>query len=864
MKRFPLFILLLSVCFTNLFALPVRKDLNENWKFKQVRGYNWYPATIPGGVHTDLMANKIIDDPFFRLNERGMQWIDKEDWLYETTFEVDANILQKENIVLRFDGLDTYADVTLNGTKILSANNMFREWTVNVKSLLKAAGNKLEVYFYSPTRLGMAEWEKIPFHYQAVNDQSENGGMFDRQVSVFTRKAGYHYGWDWGPRLVTSGIWRPVYLEAWNEARIENVFYNQVNVTKEKASIDAVVEVFADKDMTASVFVMNQTDKQIAAKKQISLKRGLNTIHLPLEMKKPKLWWSNGLGEPFLYDFSTYISAGNTELDKENTKLGIRSLKVVMKPDQYGETFYFELNGTPVFAKGANYIPCDNFLTRVTDSIYEKTILDAVNANMNMLRVWGGGIYENDIFYDLCDQYGIMIWQDFMFGCSMYPAEGELLENIRLEAIDNVRRLRNHPCIGLWAGNNECLDGWFHWGWKESIEKQNPEYAATMYRQFREQYFKVLPAVIEQYAPGVCYRPSSPYTDETGTSTNTKGDMHFWRVWQGAEPLAGFERQTARFLSEYGFQSFPEYQSIKKYAPEPGDWNVTSEVMMSHQRGGMNANNRINDFIVKEYREPKDFESFIYMSQLVQADAMKMAMEAHRRTMPFCMGSLVWQHNDCWPVASWSSRDYYGRWKAQHYFTVKSFADILISPIEEKGELQIFIISDRLNATPGKLVIQTVDLNTGIIAQQEEQINVPANTSTLVWKKQADQFLNGQSRDNVVIHIEFTDKSGKTYENNRFLDLNKNLRYANAQITHATAPVNDGYELSLTSDKFARGVFVSLNGHDQFVSDNYMDLMPGKTVKVKVTTDLNPADFEKNLKIISFVNSHYQTAVKLK
>ncbi|MDR1631370.1 MAG: glycoside hydrolase family 2 protein [Dysgonamonadaceae bacterium] len=856
MKRLTLFIFLISVCFTNLLSLPIRKDLNENWKFKQVRGYNWYPATVPGVVHTDLLANKIIDDPFFRLNERGMQWIDKEDWLYETTFDADENILQKGNIVLRFDGLDTYADVSLNGTKILSADNMFREWTVNVKSLLKAIDNKLEVHFHSPIKIAMPMWEAIPFRYQASNDQSENGGVFDRQVSIFTRKAGYHYGWDWGPRLVTSGIWRPVYLEAWNEARIENMFYRQVHVEKEKASIDAIVEISADKNTSASVFVLNHTDKRMEAKKQISLKKGLNIVHLTFEMKKPKLWWSNGLGEPFLYDFSTLLSVNNTELDKKSLKLGVRSLKVIMNPDQYGETFYFELNGVPVFAKGANYIPCDNFLTRVTDSIYEKTILDAVNANMNMLRVWGGGIYENDIFYDLCDKYGIMIWQDFMFGCSMYPAEGQLLENIRLEAIDNVRRLRNHACIGLWAGNNECMDAWFNWGWKREMERLNPEYADTMWKQFKAQYFETLPIVVEQYAPGVCYRPSSPYTDEKGSRINTTGDMHFWTVWQGAEPLAGFERQTARFMSEYGFQSFPEYQSVKKYAPESGDWAVTSEVMMSHQRGGMNANNRINDFIMKEYREPKDFESFTYMSQLVQADAMKMAMETHRRTMPFCMGSLVWQHNDCWPVASWSSRDYYGRWKAQHYFTVKSFADVLISPIEEDGELRIYAISDRLQATSGRLLIQTVDLNTGIIAQQEEQINIPANTSALVWEKQTAQFLNGRNRNDVVVHIEFTDQNGKTYENNRFLDLNKNLRYTNAQITHTTTSVNGGYELSLTSDKFARGVFISLNGKDQFVSDNYMDLIPEKTVKVKVTTALNSSDFEKNLKIVSFVDAH--------
>src|SRR5690554_1950226 len=521
-------------------TLMQRKELHEGWTFKQDRGYNRYSATVPGIIHTDLLNNKLIEDPFFRLNERGMQWIDKEDWVYETVFDVEQSIFGKDNIDLCFEGLDTYADVTLNGAKIITADNMFRRWTVNVKGLLKPTGNKLEVYLHSPIKKGMPLWDALPFPYRASNDQSVNGGVFDKKMSVVTRKAGYHYGWDWGPRLITSGIWRPVYLQAWNNARITDVHYTQTSVTARLAQLDVTVEVIADKDITTSLSLVNQTDNRTEVSKRISLKKGLNKIPLSFRMKSPRLWWTNGLGEAFLYNFTTRLTIENNLTDTHEQQLGIRSVKVITKPDQYGESFYFELNGKPLFAKGANYIPCDNFLTRVTDSIYEKTILDAVDANMNMLRVWGGGIYENKIFYDLCDKYGILVWQDFMFACSMYPTEGDLLENIRQEAIDNVRRLRNHTCIALWCGNNECLDAWFNWNWKNREEESNPDAATIQWKQFKDLYFDMLPAVVEKYQPGVCYRKSSPYADDQGTRNHTIGDMHYWEVWQGLKPLNQF------------------------------------------------------------------------------------------------------------------------------------------------------------------------------------------------------------------------------------------------------------------------------------------------------------------------------------
>lgn len=847
-------LLLVAIQFSMMDAHPLQQFIHEGWTFRQARGTNWYPATVPGVVHTDLLNNGLIEDPFYRLNERGVQWVDKEDWMYRTTFDVSPELLSKENIILRFDGLDTYADVTLNGKKILSADNMFREWQADVRSLLKLKDNQLEVYLHSPIKIAMPKWEAVPFRYRSSNDQSENGGLFDRKVGVFVRKAGYHFGWDWGPRLVTSGIWRPVTLEAWDDARINDVFYNQKAVTEREASIDVVVELLADKEVTAELKVVNRTDHRTENRKSVRLIKGLNKVPVSFTMKKPKLWWTNGLGEPFLYDMAVTLYLNGTEVDVKEQKLGIRSLKVITAPDRYGESFYFELNGKPLFAKGSNYIPCDNFLPRVTDSIYDKTIRDAVAANMNMLRVWGGGIYENDLFYELCDEQGILVWQDFMFACSMFPAEGDLLENIRREAIDNVRRLRNHACIALWCGNNECLDAWFNWNWKPTYDRQNPAYSELIWKQFKDQYFVTLLQVVEEYHPGACYRKSSPYSDDKGTRNHTVGDMHYWEVWQGLKPLSEFNKERSRFFSEYGFQSFPEFESIKRYAPHAGDWELTSEVMMAHQRGGTAANKRINDFLLTEYRKPKDFRAFTYMSQLLQADAMKMAMEAHRWDMPYCMGSLVWQHNDCWPVASWSSRDYYGRWKAQHYFTVKSFDDILVSPIEKsKGLLEVYAVSDRLKQTSGTLTVRVLKLTGGTVKQVVKKVNVPANTSMSIWTGDMDELLGGLSGTDVVVNVNYKDKGGREYTNNYFLAKQKDMHYPEARIQKEIIPVGGGYEVILSSDVFARGVFVSIEGDtDNFVSDNYMDLLPDEPVKVRVNTSLASSPFAANLKVVSF------------
>lgn len=831
------------------------KNLHEGWKFRQARLTNWYPATVPGVVHTDLLQNKIIEDPFFRLNERGLQWIDKEDWVYETCFTLAADMMRKENMELVFEGLDTYADVYLNDECILKADNMFRRWSIPVRQYIREENNILKVYFHSPVKIDVPKWDALPYQYPASNDQSENGGLFNKKISIFARKAGYHYGWDWGPRLVTSGIWRPVYIRAWSDLRINDVFIEQKEVGAGRAVIAGHVELDADKDMNGVlVTITDEVTGRVLGEWQADLKRGTNRVTVDFVLHKPKLWWSNGLGEPFLYRFRTDIIAGGELLDSKTERVGIRSLKVVHQPDKDGHTFYIELNGRPVFAKGANYIPSDNFLPRVTPENYKKTILDAAGVNMNMLRVWGGGIYENDVFYDLCDEYGIMIWQDFMFACSMYPAEGALLDNIHQEAVDNVKRLRNHACIALWCGNNECQDAWLGWGWKCEIERQNKEYADKIWAQYRQQYHVTLPGVVREYAPGTFYWPSSPFAFEGEMSGTTDGDRHYWSVWHGKAPISDYDSEKSRFFSEYGFQSFPEFESVKRYAPYPEDWDIRSEVMMSHQRGGDHANGLIETYLLNEYKKPRDFRAFLYMNHVLQGDAIKTAIESHRRQMPYNMGTLFWQHNDCWPVASWASRDYYGRWKAQHYYVRKAYDDILISSVVEGDDLKVYAVSDRLENTSGRLQLQVCQFDGTVVHHWGKSVGISGNDSRVCFSAPLAKLLEGADRGTVYVRVDYTDKSGRVYHNNYCLGKQKDMDYPKVDLQTEVRSIEGGYEVTVSADKFARAVCLSVADNESVYSDNYFDVQPKSSVQVQVRTRLSAEAFNGSLRLTCLNN----------
>jgi len=845
------------VMLTLVLSLPLsaqeRQYLHDGWTFGESRFPNRYTAQVPGVVQTDLLRHGLIDDPYVGMNERKVQWVDKEDWIYETTFWVDEHLRTAEHVELCFDGLDTYADVFLNDAKILSADNMFRRWRVSVKPLLKAGDNVLRVYFHSPVKIDMPKWEKLPHLYGAANDQSENGGLMDRKLSVFARKAGYHYGWDWGPRLVTAGIWRDVYLESWSQARITDIHLRQREVSARKALLTNVVEVESDREVAEAVItVANKENGRVIATKKCRLQKGINTIPVEFTVKHPQLWWCNGLGQPHLYTFTTRVAVGDKQLAQQEKRVGLRSVQLVMAPDAQGhQQFYFVLNGVRVFAKGTNYIPQDNFLTNVTPERYRQTLQDALLANMNMIRVWGGGIYENDLFYDLCDELGLMVWQDFMFACTTYPAEGAWLESVRQEAIDNIRRLRNHPSIVLWCGGNECTDAWYNWGWKARMEKDNPEGARLVGPQQEHLYYDVLQDVTRQQIPDDIYTVGSPFSVRGRGSDGINGDRHFYGVGHRRMPVSAYNQEKAHFFSEYGMQSFPEYSTVLRFAPDVTTHDISSGVMMWHQRGGVAANQTIEWYVNSEYGQPRDFRQFLYASQLLQGDAMRTAIESHRRNMPYCMGSLLWQHNDCWPVASWSTRDYYGRWKAAHYMVRHAFEPLLCSAIAQGDSLQVYAVSDHLRPLQGMLTLIVYRLSGAVVNTVTQKVTIPANTSTKVLEEPLAALLKGQQREDVVVHMELKVPAVATYQANSFLCLPKNLRLSPVQPDVQVEPAEGGCRITLQAPQFVRALALSVDGAEYRLDHNYFDLLPGIPFTCKMRTTLSPESVRKRLTVYS-------------
>lgn len=854
---------------------PVTKiELNSDWKFRQSGSENWYPAAVPGCVHTDLLKNNLIQDPFYRTNEKQLQWIDKNDWEYESTFNLNENfLLNNQKIEIEFHGLDTYADVSLNGSRILSADNMFRVWRIDCKDFLKPGINRLNIIFHSPVKTDIPKLQALGYQLPATNDQSENGGLDDQKISVFARKAPYHYGWDWGPRFVTSGIWKSVNLIAWNRAKIDNVQFVVSSLTSDLAAVNARLEINSSVEATVNLRLVSRNTNEELLNKPVRLKPGLNLISAFFEIKKPKLWWPNGLGEHYLYSIESSINDANDLLDLYTGKLGLRTVDLVREKDDSGTGFYFKVNGKPVFMKGANYIPSDIFLDRVTAEDYEKLIRSAYESNMNMLRVWGGGIYEKDIFYDLCDQYGILVWQDFMFACSMYPGDEQFLENIRQEAVDNVKRLRNHPSIALWCGNNEIEDAWANWGWKHNFSFSQQK---TIYDTYKEIFLNILPEVCREFDGTRAYWPSSPSSDFGRPSGSNSGDMHYWGVWHAKEPFENFDKKVGRFVSEYGFQSFPEFKTVKSYTL-PEDWDIESEVMAAHQRSGI-GNLRIRDYLKMYYKTPKDFQSFLYAGQVLQAYGIKQAIEAHRRNMPYCMGTLYWQLDDCWPVASWSSIDYFKRWKAQQYIAKKAFQNVLISPVEKDGLLRFYVISDLLDDFTGEITIKTIDFSGKELYKKTLPVLVKAASGRSYLSLSLNELLAGGNKDNSAVLAQISSDGEVLSENLFYFKKPKDLELEDPGIKFRVSRSKEGYIIDVSSVKLAKDVFLSLEDNSRtetksgflaeslkiegfykdegFFTDNYFDLVPGSTKKVILRTSADIPEIEKRLKVISLVDSY--------
>ncbi len=816
----------------------IRIGLESGWHFREVGKEDWHPATVPGCVHTDLLNDKLIEDPFYRDNEQKLQWIGKTDWEYQTTFSVTPALLNHNHLELVFEGLDTYANVFLNDTPLLSADNMFRTWRVDARRVLHAGTNTLRIRFRSPITEVLPLMAKINYQLPSPNDQGE-------KTYPYTRKAAYHFGWDWGPRFVTSGIWKPLYIEAWDDARIEDLHILQKQITSAAASLTADLEIVSDSSVEATVVIDNLTSKTVAAQSKIKLSAGANHIPLDFVIQHPSLWWPNGLGPQNLYSFRARLLVNGKLSDTASTRTGLRSLELRQQADKEGKSFEFIINGVPVFAKGGNWIPADSFTTRITKEKYRYLLQSVRDSNMNMLRVWGGGIYESNEFYDLCDEMGILVWQDFMFACSMYPGDQHFLDNVRAEAVDNVKRLRNHPSIVIWVGNNEVDTAWRNWGWRKNLP-------ASLWDDYKKIFHGVLPEVCAALDPSRPYWPSSPFGGMEGDPDSLKsGDMHYWQVWHAAEPFSVYEKQHPRFMSEYGFQSFPQLESVDQYT-QPSDRDIQSPVMMAHQKHPR-GNQLIREYMLREYPQPKDFESFLYASQVLQAEGIKIGAEHFRRIMPLNMGSLYWQIDDCWPVASWSSIDYYGRWKALQYYARRFYSDLLISPFVENGDMNFYIVSDRMKETAAQVNISLLDFDGHVLTTTSKNIAVAPLASKSYLSIPVSKLLEGRDKKSVMVSCELL-VNGKTASRNEyFFEPFKNLNLPAPQITSDVVPTRGGFKIALTSDKFAKAVYLSLPNADGFFSDNYFDLLPGQKMEVEFHTraSLTLNDFRNRLKVRS-------------
>lgn len=724
-----------------LWSQNSERNLNsENWSFKKISDSNWLPAKVPGTVHTDLYNNKIIPNPFFGNNEKDLQWIENETWEYQTSFKISKEELKNQNTILQFEGLDTYAEVFLNNKKILDANNMFRTWKVDVKNNLKVGKNNLKIVFKSAVEIGKAKAQKLPY-------------TLPEKERIFSRKAQYHFGWDWGPRFVTSGIYRPIKLHFWNNATLENIKYEQEELNEVIAKLNFKVTIDCQ-------FAGNYDLKINGFQKAFELKKGINSIDFPYEIKNPKLWWTNGLGNANLYPFEISLSKSKAQLSIKKMNIGLRTIELIQEKDNIGKSFYFKLNGKPVFMKGANYIPPDSFLSSAKTSTYKEIVKNAVDANINMLRVWGGGVYAEDTFYDECDKNGILVWQDFMFACAMYPGDEEFLDNVKNELIDNVTRLQSHPSIALWCGNNENDEGWHNWGWQKQF-KYSKQDSTQIWNDYEKLFHQLIPKTLDSLLAKKenRYWPSSPSIGWGKKESLTQGDSHYWGVWWGKEPFEIYKQKVGRFMSEYGFQGMPNIETLEKVIQKE-DLNFTSEAFKNHQKHPTGFET-INEYMARDFPVPKSLEKYNYVSQILQAYGMKTAIEAHRLAKPYCMGSLYWQLNDCWPVTSWSTLDYYGNWKASHYQVKESFAPTLLMVTESTNGLSIIGSNDNLEVQKGTLNAKLIDFSGKELwaASKDCELNSEINTNCMdILFTELPKF----AKEKTVLQLEFICKNKKT------------------------------------------------------------------------------------------------------
>ncbi len=778
--------------------------LNKDWQFKAIDDSTWLSAKVPGVVHLDLLNNGIIPNPYDSTNEQQLQWIGEKDWEYKLVFNTDT-LPNFQNKDLVFTGLDTYANVFFNDSLILQADNMYRTWRISLNNLLKNGENTLKIIFKAPEKINKEKARKLK--YKLPDDRA------------FSRKAPFQFGWDWGAKFLTAGIWKPVYIDFWDKAKISDIQLVQKNMDSKEAKIAANININSSVNETYKIQIF--TDDSLLTEKDLQVSKDKNIYPVDFVVKNPKLWWCNGLGKQNLYKLEFKLLFDNQLIDKKNQTLGIRTIELVQDKDSIGKSFYFKLNGKPIFVKGANWVPADIFLPRISKTDYEKLIDEAVWANFNMLRVWGGGIYESDDFYNLCDEKGILIWQDFMFACNMYPGDTSFVNSVKNEAIDNIKRLRNHPSLALWCGNNEVDNGWKDWGWQKQFGYTKKD-STEIWNNYIKIFEQLLPNLVKRYDGTRDYHPSSPTYGWGHQENFEQGDSHYWGVWWGHEPFEVFNTKVGRFMSEYGFQALPNIKSIEKFTNK-SEQNIKSETMKVHQKHPTGYET-ISEYLLQNYRPAKNFEDYIYLSQLTQAEGITTAIEAHRRAKPYCMGTLYWQFNDAWPVVSWSSIDYYGKRKALQYFVKQAYKPTIISSIEENDSINFYVISDEQEPQSLTLKIYQKDFFGKTLFSDSTTIIIN-NNSKIVYK------LPKISNKNTFIYTELYGKGDLLDNDFYYFAKLKDLQLPSAKINIEIKKEDTATTIVLQSDVLVKNIELISNLDGEF-SDNYFDLLPNNKKEI--------------------------------
>ena len=838
--------------------------LESGWEFHEYNGSKpelaeWRSATVPGLIHTDLLAHKLIPDPFYRDNEKNVQWVSDAEWEYHRTITADQNLLKHKHIDLVFEGLNTLADVSVNGKQILHADNMFREWRVDIKSYLKQGTNTLSIVFHR-IKPELARRDKAHSEEKVGADTSAVAKMFDAGNKSYVRKAAYEGGWDFGTNMITCGIWRPVYLQTWEDQRIVNVGIAQPDITRQVAHINADVRVLSTGETAAYLKIgYSQNGQGKSFSYPVTLHAGINDISYPIDIARPKLWYPNGYGKQDMYHFKVTLTAGGHMADEVSTRSGLRSVVLNKDRDSLGRKFEFIVNGIPVFAKGASIVPFDHFPTRMTTERYRHFLQAAVDAHMDMLRLWGGGYYETQEFYDLCDELGIMVWQDFMFANATPPSF--LKEDIAKEIDYQVRRLRNHPCIAVWCGNNEI---------SIFLEQPDPDFipdafkalfaklAATRtsktYTDYLEIFGYFIPGIVNRITPEIPYTSSSPTLDFEHQSANyISGDRHNYNVWWNNKTIEEQANYKDRFVSETGIQGFPDMATIDAFT-EAGDRSATSPIMNAHQKNAMvNGNEVIGKIIKTEYKDPADFATFDYLAQLVQGESLKIYAEAMRRRRPFSMGFLYWQLNDSWPVISWSTMDYYGRPKASLYMAKHFYEPVLVSPHEEDGKINVYTISDLTADENAALDVRLMDFDGKVLWSKKVETKVKALASRIALSIPDDELSKiGYDPEKTFITAKLTDAKGEVLSANEFyFKRPKDLKYTRAPIQTDLSKQGDHYVLKISSSTLAPRTGITFGDEDVWLSDNYIDVLPNEPVLITIKSKASLEQLKKNLKIES-------------